>query len=139
MINERQEELRHAPAPLFPNLDKRLNVERRPALDNGPVGERPIRSVNGVSEPGNATTQPRAMKPRKMLTERDLEVINKIMNDIDNAEKSDVEAPGFEGERERYITKGKKRVLDTAKVEDLRRKVRDSCLSFSFPWPFPQM
>lgn len=124
IINERQDELRHAPAPLFPNLDKKLNVERRPALDNEPVGERPFHSVNGVSEPGNVTTQPRAMKPRKMLTERDLEVINKIMNDIDNAEKSDVEAPGFEGERERYITKGKKRILDTAKAEDLRRKRR---------------
>jgi DNA helicase INO80 len=45
------------------------------------------------------------------------------MAEIENAEKSDLEAPGFEEEYKRYSTKSKKRALDAERVEGIRRKV----------------
>lgn len=62
--------------------------------------------------------------PRKTLSQRDIEYINKIMNDIDNEEKSDVEGPGFEAEAERYSFKGKKRAFNTERAEGVKCKVR---------------
>ncbi|KAL4912503.1 SNF2 family N-terminal domain-containing protein [Aspergillus aurantiobrunneus] len=76
-------------------------------------------SANGVAEP-NKITRP----PRKILSEKETEIVNKYMAEIDNAEKSDVEGPGFEKERELYILKGKKRALDVERSEGIRRKRR---------------
>lgn len=70
--------------------------------------------------------------PQKTLTQRDLEHINKIMNDIENTETSDVEEPGFEAEQERYTFKGKKRALNTERAEGHRCKVR--CIFIYFIW-----
>lgn len=82
-------------------------------------------SANGVLEPPKA---PRP--PRKILSEKESEIVNKYMAEIDNAEKSDVEAPGFEKEQERYLLKGKKRALDVERAEGLRRKVCFSLTSY---------
>ncbi|KAL4980233.1 SNF2 family N-terminal domain-containing protein [Aspergillus desertorum] len=75
--------------------------------------------TNGVTEP------PKIIRPpRRIMSEKETEMVNKYMAEIDNADKSDVEAPGFEQERERYILKGKKRALAIERAESIRRKRR---------------
>lgn len=89
------------------------------------VGEFPAtHPANGVvPDVKKAPAQARASAPRKTLSERDLQVINKITVDIENEDKSDVESPGFEAEFDRYISKGKKRALNTERAENIKRKV----------------
>ncbi|EYE93438.1 chromatin-remodeling ATPase INO80 [Aspergillus ruber CBS 135680] len=113
------------PMPRFeekqPIRERRWNVEQEERL----VGDLPVApSANGDVPDIKKTSAPiRAPAPRK-LTERDMEIINKITADIDNGEKSDVETPGFEVEYERYISKGKKRALNSEKAEGIKRKRR---------------
>lgn len=118
------------PVAPFPRLEKKPSAERRRrTLDDEP-GNDDFPShppANGVSELAKAPAQPRVVKARRTLSERELEVINKIVADIDNAEKSDVEAPGFEYEYERYIKKGKKRALESDIHEGQKRKVCSCC------------
>ncbi|KAI9368771.1 SNF2 family N-terminal domain-containing protein [Aspergillus egyptiacus] len=99
-------------------LERKLSADRRRRnTEKDPKGTE--LSANGVAEP------PKIVRPpRKILSERETEVINKIMTEIDNAEKSDVESPGFEKEHERYMSKGKKRALDIERAEGIRRKRR---------------
>ncbi|KAL3476121.1 SNF2 family N-terminal domain-containing protein [Aspergillus californicus] len=110
-------ELEPAPPASSSRSEKRLSTDRR--RRNSEKDQKGAEyPVNGVTEP------PRIVRPRKILSERETEVINKMMNDIDNADKSDVEAPGFEQEHERYISKGKKRASDIERAEGARRKRR---------------
>lgn len=53
----------------------------------------------------------------------DSEQVNRAAAEIDNAEKSDVEEPGFGVELERYKEKGHKRSLESSRAEQIRRKV----------------
>jgi DNA helicase INO80 len=53
----------------------------------------------------------------------DLEQVNRAAAEIDHAEKSDVEEPGFGVELERYKEKGHKRSLESSRAEQIRRKV----------------
>ena len=91
-------------------------------------------TTNGESvETTKPPPSPRAVitKPQKVLSDQEVEAINKAMLDIDNAEKSDVEdAPDFTDEHDRYILKGKKRVLEMERVETIRRKVCIFSLEF---------
>lgn len=117
-----------APIPPMPRFEEKQPARERRRIveqEERPVGDLPVaHPANGdVPDIKKTSTAPiRAPAPRK-LTERDMEIINKITADIDNGEKSDVEAPGFEAEYERYIAKGKKRALNTEKAEGTRRKV----------------
>lgn len=109
-------------APLFPRLEKKPSPDKQPhAFEHGPgmggLSAAPVPSQ--VAPP----VQPRPPVPRKTLTQRDLDHINKIMNDIENTENSDVESPGFEAELERYNVKGKKRAMNTERAESHRAKV----------------
>ncbi|XHG00379.1 Putative DNA helicase ino80 [Aspergillus wentii] len=124
---QKPREPEHAPTPSLPRLEKkpavdrrRRNVEKEAIADELPATP----SANGVSGSIKGPAQGRATSFRKTLSEQDLEAVNKIMNDIDNAEKSDVEGPGFEAEMDRYLSKGKKRVINSEKAEGLRRKRR---------------
>jgi DNA helicase INO80 len=78
----------------------------------------------------NGVAQPSSSKSRKTLSDRENERIIKALERIDAMDKSDVEAPGFEQDWERYILKGKKRARETATLEFQKRKV---CPSY---WPF---
>ena len=116
-------------APPFPRLEKKPGLDKQPqAFDNGPG----IGTFSAAPVPSQVAppVQSRPPVPRKTLTQRDLDNINKIMNDIENAENSDVEAPGFEAELERYNMKGKKRALNTARAETHKAKV--CCIYFHF-------
>ncbi|KAL4883279.1 SNF2 family N-terminal domain-containing protein [Aspergillus karnatakaensis] len=111
-------ELEPAPPASALRQEKKLSTDRRRrTTDKDQRGAETL--SNGVTEAPKITRP-----PRKLLSEKDTEIINKLITDIDNANKSDVEAPGFEKERERYILKGTKRVLDIERAEGIRRKRR---------------
>lgn len=130
----------HAPAPfraphrsfnepdlnsvsLFPKLERKASTENLPRpFEQGP-------NVDGLPSTSaanqiRAPIQSRPAAPRKTLSQRDIEHIDKIMNDIEHADKSDVEGPGFVAELERYIFKGRKRAANTERAEAHRCKVR---------------
>ncbi|KAK9588200.1 putative DNA helicase ino80 [Aspergillus fumigatus] len=111
-----------SPAAL-PRLEKKPSAEkRRRNVEQEPKSAEalPVASTHGAFEPTKAAR----VSNRKTLTERDAEAINKIIAEIDNADKSDVESPGFEVEYGRYMVKSKKRALDAEKAEGIRRKRR---------------
>ncbi|KAL4754288.1 hypothetical protein BDW72DRAFT_137808 [Aspergillus terricola var. indicus] len=99
-------------------LEKKPSVERRQRSTEKDL-KSAENSTNGVTEPPKITRP-----PRRIMSEKETEMVNKYMAEIDNAEKSDVEASGFEQERKRYILKGKKRALDVERAESIRRKRR---------------
>lgn len=84
--------------------------------------------MNGVVQSTKTVPQQRVAKSRRSPTEKDMEAINKVMTEIENSAKSDVESPGFENELERYVSKGRKRALETERTEAIKRKV---CLKVS--------
>ncbi|KAF7630110.1 DNA helicase ino80 [Aspergillus flavus] len=113
---------------VLPRLEKKPSSEkrRRNAEQDNKAGE-PSNGIlsNGIPEPTKTTTQSWSfLSPRKVLSERESETINKLMVEIDNAEKSDVEAPGFEEEYEQYKLQCKRRALHTLKEEGIKRKRR---------------
>lgn len=128
LTEQKYREPEPAPPPLLPKLEekpvakeRRRNVEQEPPVGNFLLAPP---SANGAAAELNKTPpQARAPAPRKTLSERDLEIINKISADIDNEEKSDMEAPGYEAEFERYVSKGKKRAMNTERNEGIKRKV----------------
>ncbi|KAL5342971.1 SNF2 family N-terminal domain-containing protein [Aspergillus crustosus] len=117
-LQSKVRDLEPAPPASSARLEKRLSTDRRRRTT-----EKDQRGVEILSN-GVVDAPKYTRPPRKLLSEKETEVINKIMTDIDNADKSDVEAPGFEGERERYDSKGKKRALDVERAEGIRRKRR---------------
>ncbi|EAU30543.1 hypothetical protein ATEG_09406 [Aspergillus terreus NIH2624] len=114
-----------APVTPLPRLEKKPSSEkRRRNVDQEPkMGELSVPPTNGLLDPAKAAVQPRA-PPRKTLSERETEYINRVMAELDSMEKSDVESPGFEWELERYTAKGKKRAMDAERAESVRRKRR---------------
>ncbi|KAF5859414.1 putative DNA helicase ino80 [Aspergillus alliaceus] len=112
---------------VLPRLEKKPSSEkcrRNLELDNKSAEPFTTTPTSVVLEPTKTFTQPRVSSSRKILSERETETINKHMVEIDNAEKSDVEAPGFEEEHKRYSMKSKKRALDAERIEGIRRKRR---------------
>ncbi|CAI7579604.1 unnamed protein product [Penicillium pancosmium] len=97
--------------------------------DRTPVQPKDTRgslAPNGISKSGSeqAETNHRA-HPRKPLPPGiDADQVNRAMVDIENADKSDVEASGFDAELEYYREKSLKRSNDSARAEHLRRKRR---------------
>ncbi|KAB8078063.1 putative DNA helicase ino80 [Aspergillus leporis] len=110
----------------LPRLEKKPSSEkrRRNADQDIKAGEPLITALTNGAESTKVPPQPRVSNARKILSERETETINKCMAEIENAEKSDLEAPGFEEEYKRYSTKSKKRALDAERVEGIRRKRR---------------
>lgn len=103
--------------------NRRTTTEQEP-----PVGEFPPPAVpNGAATADSLKKPASSSRPPqpsgRTLSERDIEVLNKITAEIENEDKSDVDAPGFEAELERYTSKGRKRALNTERSESIRRKV----------------
>ncbi|KAJ9196358.1 hypothetical protein DTO271D3_852 [Paecilomyces variotii] len=113
------------PASL-PKLEKKPSSDRKRRTVDYDTGaeETPAPAANGAAEPAKLAAAQQQGKARKTLSERELEAINKIIADIDNAEKSDVEGPGFEKEHERYLKKSRKRARESEISEGLKRKRR---------------
>lgn len=79
---------------------------------------------------------PRAVSPVPKppgLTEKDMEVIQNYVAEIDRAEKSDVEDGGFETEFHLFIARSKKRAMDADVIESQKRKVILSMLHSDTP------
>lgn len=121
-----------APAPALPKLEekqppKERRRHRRTVEQEPPVGEFSVPAVPNGAAAGDSLKKPASTRPPppsgRTLTERDIEVLNKITAEIENEDKSDVDAPGFEVELERYMSKGRKRALNTERSESIRRKV----------------
>ena len=102
-------------ASIFPKLEKKASPVKQPQVFPHPPTFGTFSTAKSPAVPQPA--------PRKTLSQRDIQQVNKIMEDIDKEETSDVEVPGFEGELERYHFKGKKRALDTDRAEGVRCKV----------------
>lgn len=86
---------------------------------------RPPQATNGFAKPDveHPAPVPRAPLRKPFPPGVDLEQVNRAAAEIDHAEKSDVEDPGFEAEQERYREKGYKRSVESSRAEEVRRKV----------------
>ncbi|KAL4909462.1 hypothetical protein BDW74DRAFT_81446 [Aspergillus multicolor] len=117
-FNPRVRDLEPVPPASSSRLEKKPSTDRRRRTTEKDLKINDI-SANGVSEP------PKIIRPpRRIMSEKESELVNKYMVEIDNADKSDVESPGFEQEKDRYGLKGKRRALDVERTEGFRRKRR---------------
>jgi DNA helicase INO80 len=84
-----------------------------------------IFTPNGLSKPAPelASVAARAPQRKPFPPGVDAEQVNRAMVDIDNGEKSDVEGPGFEEDLQLYIEKGRKRLMESYRAEQVSRKV----------------
>jgi DNA helicase INO80 len=110
-----------APVTPLPQLEKRPSLEKqRPIVDRDGDVYMPLeRDIREKEVPVAVSPVPRP--PR--LTEKDMEVIQNYVAEIDRAEKSDVEDGGFEADFHLFIAKSKKRAVDADLVESQKRKV----------------
>ncbi|KAI2867276.1 hypothetical protein CBS76997_7253 [Aspergillus niger] len=112
----------------LPRLEKKPTTEKRrrnpPETEQKTADSRTSNVANGVSEPPKTLAQPRGAGSRPVMSERETEALNKALADMAEADKSDVEAPGYDRFREEYRAKGKKRAFATEQAEILRRKRR---------------
>ncbi|KAJ5775711.1 uncharacterized protein N7511_000722 [Penicillium nucicola] len=119
MYEHRHMDHLHAPGNVYPRIEKRA---MEPYMD----GPRAPHAPNGVAKPEsemlNIVPRPAPRKPFPPGV--DLEQVNRAAAEIDQAEKSDVEDPGFDAELGRYRDKGYKRSLDANRTEQIRRKRR---------------
>ncbi|PYI10022.1 hypothetical protein BO78DRAFT_12307 [Aspergillus sclerotiicarbonarius CBS 121057] len=118
-----------APPPnaSLPRLEKKPGTEKRRRnmeLEHRTIESRTPNVANGVADLAKTPVQTRGPLPRHTMTEYEAEALNKALADMAEADKSDVEAPGYERFREEYVAKGKKRAFNTDQVEILRRKRR---------------
>ena len=90
---------------------------------------------NGLAGPGPepAGVIIRAPQRKPFPPGVDAEQVNRAVAEIDEAEKSDLEGPGFDGDREQYHEKQLKRSLEGSHAEQVRRKV-----CFNLTWPRTQ-
>lgn len=131
----------HAPPPLVhrhidhsstgtlhPEHEHRLELHKHMDGPRGP------NATNGFTKPVSEYSAPIPRAARRPFPPGvDLEQVNRAAAEIENAEKSDVEDPGFDVEQERYREKGHKRSVESNRAEEIRRKVG---LSFFFPFFF---
>lgn len=107
------------PTAIHHKQDHRLDIEKR--ID----APRAAQATNGFAKPDveYPAPVPRAPLRKPFPPGVDLEQVNRATAEIDHAEKSDVEEPGFEAEQERYREKGYKRSVESSRAEEVRRKV----------------
>ncbi|CAI7638891.1 unnamed protein product [Penicillium palitans] len=108
------------PTAIHHKQDHRLDIEKR--ID----APRAAQATNGFAKPDveYPAPVPRAPLRKPFPPGVDLEQVNRATAEIDHAEKSDVEEPGFEAEQERYREKGYKRSVESSRAEEVRRKRR---------------
>ncbi|CEJ60575.1 Putative Chromodomain-helicase-DNA-binding protein [Penicillium brasilianum] len=101
--------------------------------DQAPSTEKPhteppkgVFTPNGVSKPAPelASLVPRAPQRKPFPPGVDAEQVNRAMIDIDNGEKSDLEGPDFEADLQVYLEKGRKRLMESYRAEQISRKRR---------------
>ncbi|OJJ96771.1 hypothetical protein ASPACDRAFT_80997 [Aspergillus aculeatus ATCC 16872] len=118
---------REPSVPALPRLEKKpTNEKRRRNVDHEPrvSDSRSSTVANGLSESTKASSSSRGAASRHPLTEGEVEALNRAMVDMANADKSDVEGPGYERQYQEYKAKSKKRALLTEQTELIRRKRR---------------
>jgi DNA helicase INO80 len=111
------------PVTPLPQLEKKNSEEKRDRTPDDKENTPSLPLANGSIEPSKPDSQPRAVKPRRMPTDKDLEAIDKLVAEIDKTEKSDVDEPGFEQELERYLVRSRKRAMEADRLDSHKRKV----------------
>lgn len=111
-----------APTPIAP-LPKPEKTKPAPEKRRSAQAKADTKGNSRQSNANGTSDSKASARTRRTLSDRENERINRAMEKIDAMDKSDVEAPGFEDEWERYIMKGKKRTLNTEKLEAQKRKV----------------
>lgn len=114
-----------APAPVQQKSKQSTEKRRHTAQSDQYKDISPRPPTNGTSDKSSST----AGKSRKAFLDRENEKLQKNLERIDAMDHSDVEAPGFEQEWQRYVMKGKKRAREAEASEAQKRKV---CLVFFF-------
>lgn len=136
VFHHKRQHLDATPGNLFPKLEKVSSLEHGHPRDlqHHMDGSRGTFAANGFSkpEPILPDVSSRALQPRKLPPGVNAEQVNRALAEIDHAEKSDVEGPGFDDERELYRQKGQKRSLESSRAEHVRRKVGSSRSHLSF-------
>jgi DNA helicase INO80 len=112
-----------------PMLDQAGPDTSRRAASNhyDPTQERRVHSDdimgNGILPAKNLPQAPPPLKPRVVSSEQLRESVAKALERLEDLDKSDVEAPGFEHEWHQYANKNKKRARDLEHQESQKRKV----------------
>lgn len=84
-------------------------------------------STNGAVQ-SNRHVVPPVGKIKLTMSDKENEKVAKAMAEIDAMDLSDVDAPGFSGEKEDFRRRNVKRVLEIENAEASKRKVRWSDL-----------
>jgi DNA helicase INO80 len=100
--------------------------EHRLDFDQNMDTPRGLHATNGFAKPEAeySAPVPRAPLRKPFPPGVDLDQVNRAAAEIDQAEKSDIEDPGFNTEQERYSEKGHKRSVESSRAEEVRRKVQ---------------
>ncbi|KAJ5124868.1 Helicase C-terminal [Penicillium bovifimosum] len=100
--------------------------EHRSEFDPNLDTPRGLHATNGFTKPEAeySAPVPRAPLRKPFPPGVDLEQVNRAAAEIDQAEKSDVESPGFNAEQQRYQEKSHKRSVESSRAEEVRRKVQ---------------
>ncbi|KAJ5760005.1 Helicase C-terminal [Penicillium odoratum] len=111
----------HEPGPVVGTFDHKTkygqeNHYQEPLL---PYASNGFRSESDPME-GVVQAPPRKPFPPGV----DAESVHRAAIEIENAEKSDVEGPGFGPEMNKYLEKSRRRALESAHMEGIRRKRR---------------
>jgi DNA helicase INO80 len=100
---------------------------RAPSNHYDPTQERRVRNDdimgNGIFPAKLIPQPPPPLKPRVVSSEQLRESVAKALERLEDLDKSDVEAPGFEHEWHQYANKGKKRIRELEHQESQKRKV----------------
>ncbi|KAJ5145923.1 Helicase C-terminal [Penicillium bovifimosum] len=100
--------------------------EHRSEFDPNLDTPRGLHATNGFTKPEAeySAPVPRAPLRKPFPPGVDLEQVNRAAAEIDQAEKSDVESPGFNAEQQRYQEISHKRSVESSRAEEVRRKRR---------------
>jgi chromatin-remodeling ATPase INO80 len=115
-----------AESPSLNTLKVKLEIEQNMPLvaSSTDVASKP--TLNGHELPMTESASRPTVKPRKHLTANEHESISRAIEALESQPLSDVEEPGFVGEKERYAQKIRKRALELEDVENVKKKVRAS-------------
>lgn len=118
-----------APAPRPARLEPEPEKRRQPSSRYDPaysdIAPRPVSNGNAVIKPSPQLLPLKPRKPERSNSEK----LADAMARIEQIDKSDVEAPGFEDEWQRYKAKSRKRARESEATEAQKRKVSNSSVS----------
>ena len=132
------------PTKRFSRSSKTLNGERPVSIiQSTQVAQRkpsvkalpsPVREAFVREQVNEAVQPPRpshtsTSEPKRTMSDKENERIQKAVAEIDAMELSDIEAPGWEPAKQKYVQSSRKRLLDIKDIESSKRKVSQTMQS----------